>query len=447
MPHSHPASLPESSPASRIARSRSRTPFAPYVRASPTEQRLGASERLFVSMRRFTPTNVMRIITVEGHLEPESIERALRELEHRHPMLRATVVDGPEPRFVYDSALPVRLHVSPLRDEAHAHTIVEGLLRTPIRQAPNSLFEVHFLQGERGSSSELILLGDHALCDGISMNALAAELVGLCAGDAPRAPRRTLPVLEKLVPRFTFRDQVASFSAALARFVRIAALRAIHEPRSPARGSSYEFLELDRDDTRAIVERAREEGTTISGALMSAAVQAIRHERKTSPRLAVSVPVNLRPRIPGWSLEPDDLGNYTNATYLESAAQGEFWDDARELKDQLDGALAKEGLLASFLLVFRVSRPLLHADRVPFAHAMLSNSGVVPMKVEHGAFRVRSFRSATSAPMLSADHAFFCNTFDGRLTINLVFAEEVVSRDEAIRTLVRIARLLVEASS
>jgi hypothetical protein len=33
--------------------------------------------------------------------------------------------------------------------------------------------------------------------------------------------------------------------------------------------------------------------------------------------------------------------------------------------------------------------------------------------------------------MLSADFSFFCNTFDERLSLNLVFSEELASRAEA----------------
>jgi hypothetical protein len=48
------------------------------------------------------------------------------------------------------------------------------------------------------------------------------------------------------------------------------------------------------------------------------------------------------------------------------------------------------------------------------------------VRKEYGAFRAVEFFSANSASMLSADFALFCNTFERRLRVNLVFLEEVV---------------------
>jgi hypothetical protein len=55
----------------------------------------------------------------------------------------------------------------------------------------------------------------------------------------------------------------------------------------------------------------------------------------------------------------------------------------------------------------------------------------VPLSADYGRFRTVGFHSATSVAMLSADLGFFCNTMHGRLCVNLVFSEKVISRSDA----------------
>jgi hypothetical protein len=47
--------------------------------------------------------------------------------------------------------------------------------------------------------------------------------------------------------------------------------------------------------------------------------------------------------------------------------------------------------------------------------------------------------------MLSAAYAFFCNTLHGRLCINRVFAEQVISRDDARQTLAHVRDALIRS--
>jgi hypothetical protein len=252
-------------------------------------------------------------------------------------------------------------------------------------------------------------------------------------------------VLDELLPQATAREAARGFGAALLKFARVAVQRKLYEPRTKGSTSAHEFATLERSQTELLTQRARQERTTITGALMAAVMLAVRERTPQTPRLALSVPVNLRPRLPGGEVSAEDLGNYTGAVYLETSATGDFWSLARSLKHDLDEAVQGEQLLAAAPLVYQAGRLLVRPGRPALAHAMVSSSGVVPIKTDYGAFKVSGFFSATSAALVSADLCFFCNTFAGSLHLNVVFLSEATPRLSAKLALQRVRALLSAA--
>jgi hypothetical protein len=417
-----------------------------WVDVQVQRAKLGPSERLFVTMRRHFATNVVRAIQLEGDLPPERVQEALAILQPRHPLLNACIVDGRAPHYIHDVAGPIRLQIVPRQSDEDVLRLLQALLDTPLPLDGSAHLTAYYLYAAGSGRSELLVAAEHAICDGVSMNSLCAELLELCAGRAARPVRPRLPPLSELLPRSSLGQRVASFGAAFGRFARLAASRRRHEPARPARtsalSSAHAVAQLGREQTSGLVARCRLARTTVTGAIMAAVAMALRDAQPHTPRLALSVPVNLRPHLEGHALSPGDLGNYTSVAYLESPARGPFWELARELKGQLEDAVAPDRLLPAVDWTYRSGRRFVRPGRPPFAHAMVSNSGIVPLERDLGSFRPCGFYSASSAPMLSADISFFCNTLHGRLSLNLVYSEELLSRDRAQRLLARVHRTL-----
>lgn len=413
-------------------------------RAVVGTQRLGTGEQLFHALRRHTATNVVRVLAIEGRLDVHDLEHALLVLQARHPLLSAHIEDGSRPYFVYGCAPPPRVIERVRRDDQHWHELLEEVLCTPIARRPGPLLELTYVHAPGQRRAELIVAAEHTICDGVSLNQLCSELVELCGAEPPGRPARAItPVLDALVPAFSPRKHVLGVGVVFARFFRIALQRRLLERRSAAVASAHTWAELTREQTRALVETARSQRTTVTGALMAAVLRAVRELRADDLPLAISVPINMRTRLPGPKLEPGDLGNYTSVAYLQSRAHGSTWELARGLKLALDDVAQSEGLLAAVPLVYRVGRKFVRAGKPPLAHAMVSNSGLVPIAAASASFQVTGIYSATSAPMLSADYSLFCNTLHGRLCLNLVFSESVVSRGQAARVLARVTELLL----
>lgn len=402
---------------------------------------LGASEQLFATLRQFTPTNVVRVVALEGPLGSHRLLRALRLLHARHPLLRARIRAGAAPHFAYDAAPPPAFVPMLRRGDAHWRSELVRLLNTSLEQAYGTHCALLYLHCSRTLRGELILALDHTLCDGVSINQLCAELLELCAEGVAQPVRPTLPVLEAMLPPYPATIRVMYFAKALAGLAGLNLLRRVYERRTPARGTAYLSAQLSASETRGLLARAQLQRTTLTGALMAALLRSARAVYRT-PRLALSVPIDLRSRVPGQALSSEDLGNYTSVAYLTSSARAAPWELARTLRAQLERALQPDRLLSTVSSIYRWGRRLLGPKRPPSAHVMLSNSGVVLLRREYGRFRIRDFFSADSAPMLSADFAFFCNTFDGRLTLNLVYSERLASRAKAQEVLDRVRRHL-----
>lgn len=413
------------------------------LRHSPPVQWLGPSEHMFVAMRKFTAANVTRVMALEGNLTPSEIRTAMRILQTRHPLLRARIVDGPRPYFVHGAAPAPEVHVVERRGDAHFQRVLEEVLDSQINPEHGPHFSAHYVYGKKTRRSELILAMDHSLCDGVSMNSLCHELLEILAQRPLQAAQPQLPVLAELLPEIEPWKQLSSFSYSFANFAYIGMRRALQGKRPAARTSSYLVTSFGKQETKALIERARSEGTTVTGALMAAAAITLREREGEASQLAISVPVNLRPRITHRALSARHLGNYTSVAYLRAQNQGSFWPLARDLKEKLETTVGGERFLAAVKLIYSSGRRLVRGGRPPLAHAMISNSGLVPLQRDYGAFEVRAFYSATSAPMLSADFSFFCNTFDGSLTVNLLFSEETVSRQSAAQILAKVRAQLV----
>jgi|GEM_PF-4990847 len=419
-------------------------PSRSLTRASviPISQPLGDSERMFVALHRHTATNVIRVIALEGVLLPSEVKRALQLSTARHPAMRVRIVDDEAaPRFEHGETKAVHVRTVARRDDGHWRDELERLLNTPISYDGGPLFQVHYLRGAGGGRSELIVVGEHAVCDGVSMNQLCAELLALCARKSPRPARPRLPVLDALLPPVSPWLRARRLSRSLSRLARVSIPRALLERRRAAQSSAYACFSLSEAETRDLLVNARRAATTLTGVAMAAVMQALRALHPHTPRLSLNVPVNLRPRLPAHGLTPEDLANLTSAVCLESEGGGDLWELARELRRQLDHEV-EHTLLQSVRLTYRAGRAFIRPGRPPLVHAVLSNSGVVPIERDYGPFRVRGFFSATSAPMISADLCVFCNTLHDQLTVNVVFPPEIMDREQVERAMAHVRRLL-----
>jgi NRPS condensation-like uncharacterized protein len=343
------------------------------------------------------PWNVHFEVHASGRLDADRLTGAIRAAAVRHPLARARLADW---RYsdrghrweIADALVEVPLVIVECADEAALAAAREQLLaRSPALDAAPP-FTMLLAHGPAGDT--LVLNLHHAVCDGIGAERLMLSILREYAGDDDPAPP-----LDPLAVRDV---RALAGAASLAdRVVRARAL-AWHTARqqwSPAArvavdgggdrpGYGVELLGLSRSETAAVLARQTDE-VTVNDVLLAALAVAVHrwnvgHEQ-TARRVALSMPVNLRPEE--WRSEV--VGNFVS--YV--SVSGSIADDltcavecisrqTREIKrDGLAGLVVD--LLAGYsMLTIAAKRRL--PDLIAFTSdvsvdtASLSNLGTLP---------------------------------------------------------------------
>lgn len=294
-------------------------------------RRLGSGEHCFWLLNQGFANHVVVAAEVEGVAAPKEWRAAFDELQRRHPLLRVCVsaTASGVPFFqLEDKPIPLCQvnDASWTADGIAAAWLDAALTRElsePIETGAAPLMRAVIASGTQ--RSVLILSCSHVVCDGIALSYCIRDLLQTLNGKRLELLRMP-PSLNQLL------------GEAQPSLIKTS-LDVVETSR---RGTSVvQRLKLSRELTGHIVQRARDERTTMQGALFSALLTSglatLPHWRY-KPIEMVS-PVDLRGRFGikgecGWFT--------TNAkAAIEHNGEREFWDVARDvmLRLNVQGAL------------------------------------------------------------------------------------------------------------
>ena len=195
------------------------------------------------------------------------------------------------------------------------------------------------IQGSRNTA--FILVAHHSIADGLSIAYALRDTISAVGGGF-LAPLASLASQEEILAARAPRITVAS--AVKEQEGKPAGSPGTYRPLDHAR-PAVKGLRMERALTTSIRDRARQEGTTVHGALSAAIVIAGRHVFADWQKIPVRVmsPVNIRPL----------LGVGENCGVFVSAATGvfderpkEFWELARDAKIAIADGQTREGATA-----------------------------------------------------------------------------------------------------
>lgn len=318
---------------------------------------LSGAERFYWLLDRVACTNFVILAAVDGPVSPAALGQALDQARARHPLLGATVrVDGILARFVQLPEAPLLPTVREGDEEAWLATGAAELDH-PFPPGTHPLVRVALLRDE--AVDRLVFTFNHGISDARSAALLVEEVLRyLPAPGGSGAPSSLLPLplhppQEALYP-LAFRGWRARLRAMVLNlvdvvgFLRVGArlLPGVDRTRwLPRRVRTFHF-HLPEEQTTALVERCRQERTTVQGALCAAQALAIREELPGEGVLGVVVgsAVDMRAHLVP-PLAPENLGMY--ASFVPSgfrvARDTPFWDLAREARGRLERRLAVGG--------------------------------------------------------------------------------------------------------
>jgi NRPS condensation-like uncharacterized protein len=376
---------------------------------------LGAEELILDTMEhRFGGAHLIRVVDFAGPVDAELLETAFRRLVDRRPLFRSRIDRSGtgRPVFVIDDDVIPGFMVVEREDDDHWIREATEELNTPITVADDTAVRARLLVSEGHDGGEIILTATHAACDGRSFFAFSCDLLrdyeALRCGEPPPAPPGGVsPPIETLLPESLTADRrstmIDEYVAGALEHADVPLLLFPYAPGSiGTTGTSHlRSCRLPAPETEALRQRSRANGTSVTGAIVAAQLQALAALGPgASGSLALSaVTIDVR----RYLREPVPLANlgayagniFTRHTGVECA---DTWALARDVAAGLQETLDRGHQFAMPLLVERFVDRFVEVDR-PVGSVTLANLGRQDLDDSASALRPRCIRGGSPLHM------------------------------------------------
>lgn len=300
---------------------------------------LGAFEKTFWLLDQIDSKDFALAAEIDGTAAVEKWERAIKEVQLRHPNLSVRIVmdelSRPVIQHIDNLVIPFRVvntHQGYLWEQE-----VERELSQRFDTAEGPLIRIVLVQ--KPQTTVLIVAANHTLADGTSVNYLIRDLLAAVSGTELKkfefqlSNDQTLGLPEDM-PAQTVTDK---FELGISD-------RIVHPKVSS--------LRLNIEKTNRIIEKARAENTTVHGAICAAVVIAGRKMRVAWSDVKMEL---ISPICTRGVLGLDDnfgLNITTHPVFFENEQDLSFWELARLAKAGLDGTFT-EAHVRNYLGFFR----------------------------------------------------------------------------------------------
>jgi hypothetical protein len=367
------------------------------------------------------------LFRLDGCIEAGILATALLRLQWRHPKLRAVPYGGDDGRFRYrfeQDPRPIPFEIRDFDEEEFPWREETRRLLERGFPAAGPLAAVSVLRSRSHGRSELLVLMDHAIADGLSAIALVDDLL---TEYARAEERRDLEPCPALLP--VTADHARKSGGWFGRLRLI--LRFLRLQRDDRRGlqtrlpqaagipqqSQWEHWVFSRENTTRLVRRCRKEQSSLGGALVAAVCLGIME------CLPVSVgffkwqfPLDIRDRLdgPAGPVVPQDLGCFVSVMteFYKVSRQSDFWALARYAHQSLLSFVRNGGPSFGYNMA-KVAARKIFAPAVPGlliseqrVTLLANNYGLANVKDSYGSLRPRectlAFRNFANGPSLIA---------------------------------------------
>lgn len=424
---------------------------------------LGVVERSFAWFNQDGWIPHVVVARVRGALALDTLREATEHLRRAHQALQVQITPGPEPTFLHLPGEPGRVelaHWGPEDDLWPA--VAQEALHQGFPHDEGLPWRIWLLPARAGEQdSTLVLAFHHAIEDGLSSLRLVHELLvayrALARGEAlPAVVARPLwESADRLTgAHLTWGMKAWCLLRAAGRAMAPGALWLEQDAPLEQRRTCVLTRSLEAPLTQRLIQRCKEEGTTVHGALCAAMMLAA--ARRLGPgqrlRLQCDANVNLRPYCQP-PLEADAVGMFiSSVSWIYRLAPGEgFWGLAREVRRRTRECLERGDHIQHPLLMDWLkfdgesARRGAHSQAGRQQAVFVSNLGrhPWPLEPEGSEGSLQGLYYATGQHALGSSLWLGAVTLRGRLCASFAYVEPLLSAQTARRAAEDVMALLV----
>ncbi|NMO16406.1 hypothetical protein HPC49_09605 [Pyxidicoccus fallax] len=385
-------------------------------------------------------------LRLEGPLTFAIVQRALRLLQQEHTLLQARITSV-EGRLHYE--VDPNLRIPARQVERTGPDQWREVIREELNASLASsegLMRVSYVPAGAGTAlHDVVIKSHHGIMDAAAMMRVYGRLMELCgelaAGKepAPVAARPISPPTTELLPL-----KGLALGLKKARFMaHMMGTMMTKKPRpmpitefAPVeqQQSSFEHLRLPVDVLAPLVERAREERSSVTAALAAAMLLTIREglPGEGPMNLAWLSPLSYRNAIQSEFADPSHLafafgtGMFVNAV----DAKGTFWELARATKSNIEDALASQlHYTTPHLAKMRLS--FFEKEKPPAMVLSFSNMGTFQVADHFGPLTLREIQFTPAIRGFGPLWVVHAYTYRDELYIHLGFAQPLLRPEVA----------------
>ena len=339
---------------------------------------------------------------VEGAITIEGWRRALNTIQDRYPHLRFSIRKdrGSRPYFV-SWAEPLELRAIPMTDVLSLTEEMQKEQQNPFGAGNGALTRATLLYGH--DSFAVLLAAHHSVADGKSNFMVLQDLLAAIAGEDLGPTLALGPTGDEVLDL-----QIGPYSNTLEDNI---SLNVASDLISQSKSIRIKRLQLAREETSYLLRRAKEEKTTVHGALIAALVLAGRRYSKAWCDASVRclTTIDLRSIVKNLPEAPGVLLTACQ-TVIESTSNQTFWGLARMIQEDVSGSktleFARSGQESYSQLIQDEHAPeqfqaMTRHNNVSFDLAV-SNYGNYKQRTDFGRLKLKSiFSSGPAAPEMT----------------------------------------------
>lgn len=404
------------------------------------KRRLGSFEKAQALTNENFPFNAVIILRVKNGPCVDTLGKALKIIQQKHPGLRVHIKNNKGKYFFESEGTPdIPLKVVNKKNDSHWKQVAEDELNQGVDYLKGPLVRVNYLVGRDKQENDIIMTFHHAMVDASSATYLIDEILLLC-----QKIREGVAVEE--VEKLDFLPPSEEFFPPLFKGIRrswkcfIFVLRQMRDEfffqvrsrgkRKPpihktGRGKIFSMI-LSDTETEKICKASRKERVTLNSMLNAAiliAVHKVLYKKEDLPLRHIQF-ADLRPYLVP-PLESCHLGGHFSmmrfTTHMDKDCL--FWDVAREINQMSYNVLKRGDKYCSNLLSYPMMKAILSLKKFRMATTAISYTGLVLLDKNYGSIEVRDLHTFASNFTLGPEYTAQVRMFNSKIYWDMLYLD------------------------